>query len=269
MNRNPLMTVVTVSYNAAATIEKTIQSVLSQSYSNIEYIIIDGGSTDGTVDIIKKYADRIACWVSEPDKGIYDAMNKGILKSTGQWINFMNVGDWFNNDNVISELVSSIDNDATIVYGDIIKMLPDIQYYEKAESLDLLKEKMVFSHQAMFVRTDYHKQHLFDLSFRSSADYNFIYNSFFKGKVLFQYIPLLIANYDESDGMSKDNWILAYRENYKVWGIENDRKKFLIMEFKLFKIKIRKLIKRILPESLNQKIQRSLLKKRGFNVVMK
>lgn len=263
---NPLITIVTVSYNAEDTIEKTILSVINQTYNNIEYIIIDGGSKDGTVDIIKKYANKIAYWVSEPDKGIYDAMNKGILKATGKWINFMNVGDWFNNKNVISELVSHINDDAIIVYGDIIKMLSDIQYYEKAEPLTLLKNKMVFSHQAMFVKTEYHKQHLFDLSFRSSADYHFIYNSYFKRKVLFQYIPLLVANYDESDGMSKDNWKIAYRENYRIWEIENNKVKLLLMEFKLCKIGLRKVIKKILPNSIIFKVQKHLLNKRGYKI---
>ena len=78
MENNPLISVVTVSYNAVSTIEQTILSVINQTYPNIEYVIIDGESTDGTVDVIKKYADRITYWVSEPDKGIYDAMNKGM-----------------------------------------------------------------------------------------------------------------------------------------------------------------------------------------------
>lgn len=92
MKNNPLISVVTVSYNAVLTIEQTILSVINQTYPHIEYIIIDGGSTDGTVDIIKKYANRIAYWVSKPDKGIYDAMNKGIRTAKGEWINFMNAG---------------------------------------------------------------------------------------------------------------------------------------------------------------------------------
>lgn len=93
MKNNILISVVTVSYNAVATIEQTLLSVINQTYPNIEYIIIDGGSTDGTVDIIKKYADEIVYWISEPDKGIYDAMNKGIKKANGEWINFINAGD--------------------------------------------------------------------------------------------------------------------------------------------------------------------------------
>ena len=95
------VTVVTVTYNAQDYLEKTIQSIISQSYSDIEYIIIDGGSTDGTLDIIKKYEKNITYWVSESDNGIYDAMNKGIKKASGEWINFMNAGDGFVDTNSI------------------------------------------------------------------------------------------------------------------------------------------------------------------------
>lgn len=98
------ISVITVCYNAVDTLEKTIQSVLEQTYHNIEYIIIDGGSTDGTVEIIHRYVDYLAYWVSEPDRGIYDAMNKGIERATGEWVNFMNAGDYFYNYDVISNV---------------------------------------------------------------------------------------------------------------------------------------------------------------------
>ena len=93
MNTPPLITIITVAYNAVKDIENTILSVLNQTYPNIEYIIIDGGSTDGTLDIIKKYEDKISYWVSEPDKGIYDAMNKGIVKANGDYLFFLGADD--------------------------------------------------------------------------------------------------------------------------------------------------------------------------------
>ena len=104
MCMNKKNSIVTVSYNAVATIESTILSVINQTYSNVEYIIIDGGSTDGTVDIIKKYQDKISYWISEPDQGIYDAMNKGLKIASGEWINFMNSGDSFVHTEVLENL---------------------------------------------------------------------------------------------------------------------------------------------------------------------
>ena len=117
---NPLITIVTVSFNAVTTIEKTILSVINQTYSNIEYIIIDGGSTDGTVEIIKKYENKISKWISEPDRGIYDAMNKGIKLAIGKWINFMNAGDCFTNNSVLENIFinDSIPSDCTFIYSD-------------------------------------------------------------------------------------------------------------------------------------------------------
>ena len=101
----PLISVITVSYNAVLTIEQTILSVINQTYLNIEYIIIDGGSTDGTVNVIKKYADKIAYWVSESDKGIYDAMNKGIAYSHGEYCNFINAGDKFCSSSILKQVM--------------------------------------------------------------------------------------------------------------------------------------------------------------------
>ena len=101
---NPKISVITVCFNAVETIEETILSVINQTYSNIEYIIIDGASTDGTVDIVNKYRDKIACFVSEPDKGIYDAMNKAVKVAKGDWLFFINSDDVFINNECLQNV---------------------------------------------------------------------------------------------------------------------------------------------------------------------
>ena len=114
----PLVSVVTVVFNGEKYLEETIQSVINQTYDNVEYIIIDGGSTDGTLDIIKKYEDRIDYWVSERDRGIYDAMNKGIDLASGEWINFMNAGDGLDSYSILNEIFSNkINLKIGLIYG--------------------------------------------------------------------------------------------------------------------------------------------------------
>mgnify|MGYP000852126570 FL=1 len=126
MNSNPqraLFTIVTVSYNCCSLIEKTIKSVLQQDYHDTEYIIIDGESTDGTVEIIKKYAQHLAFWCSEPDGGIYQGMNKGISHAKGEWILFLNAGDVFAETNVLTKVLPFTKNkEQDILYGDIFTL---------------------------------------------------------------------------------------------------------------------------------------------------
>ena len=116
-NFRPLVSVVTVVYNDGSNLEETIKSVLAQKYVNVEYIIIDGGSSDNTVDVIKQYESKIDYWISEPDLGIYDAMNKGILAAGGQWLNMMNSGDTFASVNSLSCLDTSLSS-VDIYYSD-------------------------------------------------------------------------------------------------------------------------------------------------------
>lgn len=112
----PLVSIITVVFNGEKYLEQTILSVLNQTYSNIEYIIIDGGSSDATLDIINKYTDKIDYWVSEPDSGIYDAMNKGISLATGQLIGIINSDDWYELD-AVEEIVRAYKDGSTIIYG--------------------------------------------------------------------------------------------------------------------------------------------------------
>jgi glycosyltransferase involved in cell wall biosynthesis len=116
----PTISIITVTYNAAKVLEPTIQSIISQTFINYEYIIIDGGSTDGTLDIIRKHESHIRYWVSEPDKGLYDAMNKGLQAARGEYVWFMNAGDEIYSKDILSRLFTKPDLEADIYYGDAL-----------------------------------------------------------------------------------------------------------------------------------------------------
>ncbi len=211
------VSVVTVCYNSVRVIERTIKSVISLDYPNIEYLIIDGKSTDGTVDIIKKYNNNISMWISEPDKGVYDAMNKGVKMATGDWIIFLNAGDFFHSSNVFSDFISAIKDDTIVAYGLIHyfthNVERDMQYIpiEKMLYLDPIP------HPATMIRLSYHKEHYFDTSFKSSGDYDFFYRAYFDDQVIFQFIPVVMTDYDNSGGLSKDNFYLVWQENRRIW----------------------------------------------------
>ena len=203
---NDLITVVTVTHNAKDHLEETILSIINQNYGHIEYIIIDGGSSDGTLDIIKKYEDKIDYWISESDEGIYFAMNKAIEKATGQWINFMNAGDTFFNNSTIQKVMDNLDNDTDLIYGDhvcdgIIGSVAD-------RSITRL---MPCCHQSLFVKTALMKQYPYNTFYSISADYEFLLKMYKLGKKI-QYIEEPIANYLRN-GFSDQNQVKWYLEN--------------------------------------------------------
>jgi hypothetical protein len=133
----PLISIITVVFNAADHMEQTIQSVLGQSYDNVEYIIVDGGSTDATVDIIRKYEHAIDFWMSEPDGGIYDAMNKGVKLSSGYYVALLNASDWYDEhllDSIALTHVDSKANEHSILYTNFQLFLGDLKFAEKRRS---------------------------------------------------------------------------------------------------------------------------------------
>ncbi|OCB70564.1 glycosyltransferase [Flavobacterium piscis] len=150
-NNTPLISIITATYNCADSIESTMQSVLAQSYPNVEYIIIDGESTDGTIDIIKRYEKNITVFISEPDKGIYDAMNKGIRASKGIWLNFMNSGDLFYSKDSIWNSLKNIDDKVGFIYSDF--------YVLKKQQLKLINasyDKGIILHQSVIYKRELH-----------------------------------------------------------------------------------------------------------------
>ena len=206
MSKHPKISIITVCYNAEKDIEKTILSVINQTYENIEYIVIDGGSYDGTLSVINRYASKIDKIISEPDKGIYDAMNKGITLATGDWINFMNAGDCYVDADVL-KLVSNnvVNNNCDIIYGDIIIEEEFAYYYVKAKPIEMLNTEMPFCHQTVFTKTEVIKKYPFDLDYKILADYNQIREIYF-ARYNFLYITKAIVNYDGYNGLSATAW---------------------------------------------------------------
>lgn len=174
----PLITVITVVYNRAKYLEDTIKSVINQTYPNVEYIIVDGGSTDGTIDIIKKYEDYIDYWVSEPDKGIYDAMNKGVSISFGEWLNMLNSGDLYHDSMVIENIFTKeIDKDVYGIAGNwMCDYKGNIFLYLPNPYKMLEKPGWHINHQAFFYRKITHKMlGLYSINYRIASDHEYYF----------------------------------------------------------------------------------------------
>ncbi|OAV75902.1 PGL/p-HBAD biosynthesis glycosyltransferase [Bacteroidales bacterium Barb7] len=212
----PLISIVTVSYNAVSTIEDTILSVINQTYPNIEYLIIDGGSTDGTVNVIKKYQDKIAYWVSEPDKGIYDAMNKGIDKATGELIGLINSDDWYELTAVETVVKRYIEKNSRGIYHADLRLTKDSKsVIKKAKKIDSIKFGMTIQHPTCFVhKSVYHKVGYFNINYRIAADYDFLLRAYL-ALVPYEYINSVIANMSFG-GISSINYIEGWKEGKKI-----------------------------------------------------
>ena len=189
------ISIVTVSYNAEDTITDTIKSVLSQSYSNIEYIIVDGGSSDGTVAIIEQYAEYIHAWVSEPDQGIYDAMNKGIAMATGDVVGILNADDIYAHVDALQKVVEVFeDTSIDCCYGDLVYVSEDLSKhvrYWKSSAYDasLFAKAWIPPHPTFFVRKEgYARCGKFDTQYKLAADYELMLRFLWKFKLRATYI---------------------------------------------------------------------------------
>lgn len=214
----PVLSVITIVYNNVQHIERTMLSVLNQAYPHIEYIVIDGGSTDGTLDIIAKHRDKIAKLLSEKDEGIYDAMNKGLAMATGDYVLFMNSGDEFYAEDTVAEVFASLP-DADIYYGET-EMIDDA-----GNSLGRRRHKapdkftwrgfkygMSISHQAIYVRRSLAEP--YDRRYRLSADIDWIIRAAKKSKQIVN-VNRYVAKYMVG-GMSKARHRQSLLERFDI-----------------------------------------------------
>lgn len=215
------VTVITVSYNSSATIKDTIESVLKQTYRPLEYLIVDGKSNDETLDIILSYAESFASvniiykYISEIDNGIYDAMNKGISLSSGDWVGFMNSDDQYFSNSSISNLINKWDKNATVIYGnEILYDGEDERKNIRDGKIELMEKRLPFCHQSALTNGNLMRKIRFDISYKIAADYNFFLKLYLAG-YSFQYIDENVARY-YVNGCSKLNYKDAINETFCV-----------------------------------------------------
>lgn len=208
------ISVITVNLNNGAGLEKTIRSVISQRNISIEYIVIDGGSGDGSLEIIKEYEPYIAIWISKPDYGPYDGMNKGIGLSTGEWIIFLNAGDVFCGPDSLSGIFYQL-NDTGIdaVYGDSLADYGNYMVYRKAGPFKELWKGMIFSHQALLMRSSLIKEEQFDIVCRRIADFDLVLRVLNNSeRVRYEPVALVIC---DAYGISNKDQASILREYYR------------------------------------------------------
>lgn len=209
-----LVTIVTVVFNDEKNLQRTIDSIASQTYKNLEHIVIDGGSTDGTLDIIRNNPS-INYWLSEKDGGIYDAMNKGVSLASGEWINFMNSGDVFVDSDIVEAVFGGADiQNSDLIYGDVEVDYGEFKKIRKAGPVGELKRGMQFSHQSLFAKRSILTDIGFDLSYRTAADYNFIVISWIN-KFRFCQIDLVVSSIS-SGGVSDVRRLSSHKQRAKI-----------------------------------------------------
>jgi glycosyltransferase involved in cell wall biosynthesis len=206
----PIVSVIIVTFNAEAHIEQAVKSFLTQTFERKELVIIDGGSTDNTISIIGGFDQSLIKWISEPDKGIYDAMNKGIKMAKGEWLYFLGADDYFINNLVLEKVFER--PYADIMYGDVYSVQLRRKYDGPTNS-----EKLLFSnlcHQSIFYkRVVFEKAGLYSLDFKLFSDWEFNIRCFFNKEIQTKYIDLVIAVYAEG-GLSTLNTDIDFIRNF-------------------------------------------------------
>jgi glycosyltransferase involved in cell wall biosynthesis len=218
----PNFSIITVTFNAESFLERTILSVLEQTYPRVEYIVVDGASKDGTLAIIERYDKRISRWISEPDKGLYDAMNKGMKMATGDYLCFLNAGDMFYEPETLQKMVDSIQSQSElpdVLYGHTV-LVDESGHFKRMRRLEppeelnwkSFRQGMLVCHQAFFAKriiaVDY------DLSFRYSADQDWCIRTMKKADNLFNTHLTLIRYLEE--GMSTRNRKESLKERFQI-----------------------------------------------------
>jgi glycosyltransferase involved in cell wall biosynthesis len=227
MNKNPKISIITVAFNSVKTIQDTIESILLQDYKNIEYIIIDAGSSDGTVEIVKSFGDKITYFISESDHGIYDGMNKGIKAASGDLIGILNSDDFYPNNFILSNVAKTfVNNQCDAIYGDLVYVRgydknKIVRYWQAGDYSALkIKNGWMLPHPTFFVKKSiYDRFGLYNTELKSAADYEMILKLLYKQNISVKYIPMILVNMrmGGASNSSLMNRIKANKEDGLAW----------------------------------------------------
>ena len=245
------VSLITVSYNSAATIRDTITSVSNQDHPDIEYIIVDGNSKDNTLEVIKANESKISKWISEPDKGIYDAMNKAIKMTSGEVVGILNSDDFYHSKNIISQIAHAFeDENIDAVFGDLVFVNPTNlkkvirTYSSKNWNPKKFARGYMPAHPTFFVRKKYYEQFgLFKTDYKIAADYELLIRFLYVNSLRYRYLPLTMVTMRRggaSTGGIRSNIILnneivrACRENGIYTNLFNIYPKYFVKIFELF-----------------------------------
>lgn len=208
------LSIITINYNNREGLQKTIESVVNQTYRSFEYIIIDGGSTDGSVEVIKEYEDNISYWVSEPDNGIYHAMNKGIAKANAPYCQFLNSGDNFHSTTVLEQVIPCLDG-TDIVVGQLFlsNTLSASEIIPTVSMLRLYERSL--PHSSAYISTRLLRKYQYDTSLKIVSDWKFYIQALIYENASYKFIETIVSNFD-TNGISSQNTALVLSEREQV-----------------------------------------------------
>lgn len=262
------ISVVTVVYNSVHNVEETLLNVIGQTWGNLEYIVIDGGSTDGTVDVIKKYTDKITFWISEKDKGIFDAMNKSLQYVTGEYVLFMNAGDTFVSHSTVENVFSQDVSDADLIYGDtyVLNHLgyklgkADAIYSHNPSPQAMVFLSQGFCHQSLFTKTEVLKTIRFNTKYPIGADYDTTAKVYFKGNHKLHYVGFPVAVFDDRTGGASHYKIKKmYQERYAMFDYKPTLLDKLVVEKQNLEHKFKTFMEKLFPTIVKNKRKRNYI----------
>ena len=228
------LSIITINYNNLSGLTKTLESIWAQSFKNFEHVLIDGASSDGSSEFLKNHSQKFSHWVSEPDTGIYDAMNKGILKASGEYLLFLNSGDCLFEKDTLEKALSQVDGSFSFYYGNLVlERSGQIEEHKAPAKINLdFMLNSTFWHPCVFIQSSLFKKFgLYRTEFKITGDYEFFIRCLLKAGVKAKHLPFFISVFDGSGiSNSSEHQVLQNLERKKSWLLNMSKPMYLLIK---------------------------------------